>query len=103
MESKLASKSFSLGKDFFMPINNIIENIINKWDPIDLISSCSPKDEYQYEIYILSDWYYNNIANLTGLADAIYNTFIESFGGDVFCKTYDDCKKVAMAIIAQMN
>lgn len=86
-----------------MYIKDIIEKIINKWDPIDLISSYAPRDEYQYEIYLLNDWYCNNIVDLTGLANAIYNIFIHSFGKDVFCKTYDDCKKVAMDIVAQID
>lgn len=75
----------------------IVKTIIDKWDPIELLSH-APNDEYHSEIkeieYLLS---------LTNdpieLSNSIYEIFVESFGKDVFRKTKSECTQIAQMIL----
>lgn len=75
-----------------------IKVIIDKWDPIDLLSF-APKDEYQLEIEQVEV-----LAGLTEdvfvLSEGIYEIFVSSFGEDTFKKSRSDCMKIAELIMS---
>ena len=77
-----------------------VKRVIDKWDPIELLSSYAPPDEYDSEtekIYnLIKDKKNLEQDNLTKI---IYDVFKESFGGDVFLKTLDECKDIAINIL----
>lgn len=84
-------------------MNEIIEKIINQWDPIELFPG-APKDEYKDEINSIYFFTKNN-KNLTIelLEDEIFKIFIKSFGKDIFTLKKEDCRNVAIAIIKEMK
>ena len=76
---------------------DIINTFVDKWDPLGLFPF-APKDEYRDEsiqIYIAC----LNTQTAFDLAQAIHKIFSDSFGGDVFTKTVDDCTIIAAQII----
>lgn len=64
--------------------------------PFGIVSVCSKgyRDE-SIQIYIA----YLNTQTAFDLAQAIHKIFSDSFGGDVFTKTVDDCTIIAAQII----
>lgn len=83
-------------------MNEIIRNLINEWDPVDLINQGAPNNEYEYEIIQLSNYLKNEIT-IQELAIKIYTLFKNSFGDDVFNKEYDECFVVASKYFKQKN
>jgi len=84
-------------------MNEIIEKIINQWDPIGLFPG-APQDEYKDEInsiYLFTK--NNNNLTIESLADEIYKIFIKSFGEDIFALKKEDCRNIAVAIIKEMK
>ena len=77
-----------------------IKNLIDEWDPIGLLSAGSPRDEYDAESReIFAMLQQPNNENLLNLSRIIYDTFLLSFGKDVFQKSVEDCKPIAKQMI----
>lgn len=75
--------------------NSKIKEIINAWDPIGLIYSGTPNDEYDYEINQIAKSI-NNEITIENLAENIYKVFHNSFGSDIFNKDFNECFEVAI-------
>jgi len=73
--------------------------IIDKWDPIDLLFH-APPDEYDSEVAEIEHLLKTATSN-DELAQGIYKIFHESFGDNVFQKTYADCSLIAQKILSQ--
>lgn len=77
---------------------NSLQNIINKWDPIQLFPYC-PQDEYSIEIKKIEQRLEqcreideNNLGNI------IYDVFVECFDS-TFKKSIEECINIAKQII----
>lgn len=73
----------------------ILINVINNWDPINLLS-IAPSDEYEFEISQIYDRL-PNIQNVNDLANLIYTVFKENFEVE-FKKKINDCMLIAEEI-----
>ena len=85
-------------------IRDIIKSIIDTWDPIGLLETGCPKNEYDIEIdsilgYIMSNL---SIINSDELGKSIFNIFIGYFGVITFNKDLNDCKEVGKRLIATL-
>ncbi|EYE87193.1 hypothetical protein Q428_14670 [Fervidicella metallireducens AeB] len=78
-----------------------IKKIIDKWDPIDLLSH-APDDEYHSEISEIGELLKTSSNDLELIADGIYTVFSKSFRGE-FSKTKDECKEIAKLILMDIN
>ena len=79
-----------------------IKMAIDEWDPIGLLITHSPADEYNNE----SKRIFDRLSELTStsieaLANIIFEVFIKSFGDDVFITGLDECKKIAEKILTE--
>lgn len=77
-----------------------IKKCIDEWDPINLLNTHAPVDEYDNE----SKKIFNRLSKLPlvnsqKLSEIIYEVFIESFGSDVFILNISACQKIAEKII----
>ena len=75
---------------------NNIEQIINEWDPIELIAFC-PKDEYKPEIDEIQALS-NDVSDVDKMANIIFNTFIKYFD-DEFKRDFSECERIAERIL----
>ena len=73
-----------------------ITEIINQWDPINLLSH-APLDEYKHEIHLIRELLKTNV-NTKELGKGIQNIFIKQFGKDIFKKKYEDCLLIAQKL-----
>ena len=73
--------------------------IVNEWDPIGLIASHAPIDEYSFEIEEIKKYLYNN-HNITveKLAEEIDKIFKHYFD-DIYTSDINQCFKVAEKIL----
>lgn len=78
-----------------------VEEAINRWDPINLLSH-APKDEYSKEISCITQMLSFAKAPKK-LAEVIYNEFQKKFGADVFKKEFDSCLIIAEEILKQIE
>ena len=78
---------------------NFVKNVIDNWDPIDLLSH-APDDEYRPEVERIQHLLME-IRDPYKLADAIYNVFVEAFGNETFNKSKEECTQIAKALISQ--
>lgn len=76
---------------------SIVKEIIDEWDPIDLLPF-APSDEYEDEIKKIEQLVENG-CDLNKLSEGIYQVFLVAFGDDVFLKNKDECIKIAKAIL----
>lgn len=77
-----------------------IKNAIDAWDPIELLITHAPPDEYDgesKEIYNILQLTHNIDAN--ELSQIISDIFSRRFGNDVFNKTLEECGTVAQEIL----
>jgi hypothetical protein len=74
-----------------------VSQIINEWDPIDLLSH-APTDEYEIEIKLIIDSLEKS-RTTDELANNIYEIFSKRFGTDVFTKQYQECIEVAKKLL----
>lgn len=79
----------------------VIKENIDKWDPVELLITHAPKDEYDGE----SKKVFNRLNGLTtvsveDLSGIIYEVFVKSFGDDVFISDISVCKEIAEKILA---
>lgn len=72
-----------------------IKEIIIAWDPIGLIYSGAPNNEYDYEISQIANSI-NDKITIDALAKTIYKVFSDSFGKDTFNNDFDECLKIAI-------
>lgn len=77
-----------------------VKRIIDKWDPIDLLSH-APDDEYHSEISEI-DYLLKKSNDLERLADGIHSVFSKSFRGE-FSKTKDECREIAKLILKDID
>ena len=75
-----------------------IKQIIDRWDPIELLAHV-PEDEYHSEISEIAALLYEG-TDVSALADGIYRIFSNSFGTDIFRHSRSDCRTVAEKILA---
>ncbi|KYZ75243.1 hypothetical protein AXX12_13855 [Anaerosporomusa subterranea] len=75
-----------------------LTEIINEWDPIDLMSH-APDDEYELEIKMIRN-IINDISNEFEVAQIIYDIFLETCGKELFKKSVEDCAIIAKKIMA---
>ena len=79
-----------------------IKVLIDEWDPIDLLSTGSPRDEYDAESQeIFAMIQQQNNESLLTLSRIIYDVFLLSFGKEVFQKSVEDCKPIAKLMISK--
>lgn len=86
--------------------NNItyqnIKEVIDNWDPIDLLSMHCPSDEYDNEsqlIYQKISSY--NLISINILSKVIYEIFFNNFGDELFTNSIDDCERIANLILQE--
>lgn len=79
-------------------MNEIIK-IINEWDPIKLFP-LAPKDEYEVEAYKISKLLENPEIKEDELAEGIYEIFCEAFDISVFMAKKEECREIALKLIA---
>ena len=79
-----------IGSKYKLDIKNVA-NIINTWDPIDLLVF-APKDEYEYEIMLIAKLL-KETSDIEEAAKGIRRIFSERFGDDVFKKDAQKYKK----------
>ena len=75
-----------------------ITEVINSWDPIDLLSH-APKDEYEVEIALIMG-VMGAAPDIDQVARGIQKIFLDRFGDDVFKKDYQECIQVAKKLLA---
>lgn len=86
-----------------MPISYAtIKKAIDEWDPIALLITHAPADEYDSE----SNRIFERLSELTSismeaLANIIFEVLVKGFGDDVFISGLDECKKIAEKILAE--
>lgn len=79
---------------------NHIKYVIDNWDPIELLASHAPDDEYHSEIDEIQQLLLTT-NNSDELAQGIFNVFVNSFGEDIFKKTKEDCKEIAKTLLSK--
>ncbi len=78
----------------------VIKKTIDEWDPIELLTTHAPADEYDSESRSIFDRAKEmTSASMEVMANIIFEVFIENFGDDVFILGIDECKKVANKIL----
>ncbi|HBG11028.1 MAG TPA: DUF1871 domain-containing protein [Clostridium sp.] len=78
----------------------VIKKTIDEWDPIGLLITHAPADEYDSESNRIYDRLNElSYASIETLANIIFEAFIKSFGDDVFISGFDECKKIAEKIL----
>lgn len=75
-----------------------VKEIIDEWDPIDLLAMHCPHDEYD-DISILISQKVQTTVDIENLAKCIYDLFVYEFGVTTFNKSLDECKMIAEKII----
>jgi len=78
-------------------IKALVEEIINHWDPIELLPY-APKDEYEMEITNIVE-ILAETQDTFALASEIKQIFTKSFGDDLFSRSMDECVAIAASII----
>ena len=78
----------------------IVKNIIDEWDPIELLAMHCPPDEYDIEIKEIMN-FLNKETKLEELSAKIYYIFLDYFGDDTFTKTKEECSIIADKIIQE--
>lgn len=84
-----------------MSYMNYIKEIINLWDPMDLLNH-APNDEYNSEIEEI-ECLLNSSKDISELAEGIYQVFVKSFGENNFCMSRSECAVIAKKIITEKS
>lgn len=69
----------------------LIQHIINEWDPIDLFPM-APENEYEDEIAQICNLLNEESLSIERIEERIEKIFTKSFGEDVFCSFTSKCK-----------
>lgn len=80
---------------------DIVKFIIDKWDPVDLLITHAPSDEYDRE----SQKVFGRIVSIQDIsidefAMELFTIFTEAFGPDVFTKKINECRVIAERILS---
>lgn len=75
-----------------------VKEIIDEWDPIDLLAMHCPADEYD-EISLELEKMIAERVDLDSLTSAIFDLFVQAFGIPTFNKSLDECRKIAKKIM----
>lgn len=75
-----------------------VKEIIDEWDPIDLLATHCPTDEYD-DISLSITEKARTIMDVDDLANYIYDLFKYEFGIPTFEKSLDECRKIAQKIM----
>lgn len=80
-----------------------VKEIINDWDPVELLAIHFPDDEYHSELRVICT-YIEATKELqeVGLGTCIYSTF-KDFLGQEFQKTLDECMEISKKIIKSIK
>lgn len=78
---------------------NFVKRVINEWDPIGLLCH-APEDEYCLEIAEIQELTCQT-SDPEVLTEGIHTIFVNSFGKDVFDKSKEECKHVALSLLSQ--
>lgn len=79
---------------------NTVKRIIDDWDPVNLLITHAPPDEYDGESKKIFAVISNNPnIGIDELSCLIYSIFTKAFGGDVFKQTKKDCEVIAQNMI----
>ncbi len=81
-------------------MTEIINTIVDEWDPLGLLPF-APKDEYRDESVLIYKAYLKT-QSIHDLAQEIYGIFLKRFGKDVFTQSIDDCVKIAKLIVESL-
>lgn len=79
----------------------MVKKIIDNWDPVELLATHSPSDEYDSETQEIIDAIINNTVG--EVAQIIQDVFINAFGNDFFTRSLDECMAIAKEIIQSIN
>ena len=74
-----------------------VKEIIDEWDPIDLLAMHCPSDEYD-DISLSITEKVRTIMSVDDLANYIYDLFMYEFGIPTFEKSLDECRIIALTI-----
>ena len=78
-----------------------VKSVIDQWDPIELLATHTPSDEYDSESKeIFEAIGKNEDLTVCELSKLIFDVFIRGFGEDVFVKDLKVCQKIAEKIFA---
>ena len=77
-----------------------IKNIIDAWDPIELLVIHCPPDEYDEISHELDKTIANGV-DVDALTDSIFILFEQAFGAPTFNKSLDECRKIAQKILKE--
>jgi hypothetical protein len=79
-----------------------VKRIIDDWDPVDLLITHAPSDEYDGESKEIFAVIGNNSNIEIGkLSCLIHSIFTNAFGNDVFKQTKEDCEVIAKRLLLQ--
>lgn len=78
-----------------------VKSVIDEWDPVGLLSSHCPPDEYDDISAELAKIMTRNI-NVETLGNEIYNIFVRDFG-DTFDKSAEECRSIARELAGMMT
>ncbi|WML45434.1 DUF1871 family protein [Neobacillus sp. PS3-40] len=78
----------------------VIQEIINEWDPLDLLSLDCPDDEYESEIQRIVSATLNK-DNADKMAEKINEILYKTFGDDF--KKSNDCLQIAERILKTLE
>ncbi len=80
-----------------------IKSIIDEWDPIELLITHAPPDEYDYETKKIFDAIQkdHNIC-ADDLTNIIFRVFTNEFGSDTFTKDAEECQEIAEKILSSV-
>ena len=77
-----------------------VKLVIDQWDPIELLATHAPSDEYDTESKdIFEAIGENEELSVCELSKLIFNVFIKSFDEDVFVKTLGECREISKRIL----
>lgn len=73
-----------------------VKKAIDEWDPIELLSTHAPSDEYDGESKeVFTTLQRNPDIGISDLMRFIHDVFTRAFGDDVFKQTLSECAVVA--------
>ncbi|MGL6221017.1 MAG: DUF1871 family protein [Lacrimispora sphenoides] len=80
-----------------------IKSIIDEWDPIELLITHAPPDEYDYETNeIFETIQKNHNISANDLTNIIFRVFTNKFGSDTFTKDAEECQEIAEKILSSV-
>lgn len=78
---------------------DIVTEIINAWDPIDLLEMGAPDDEYSVEVRKIKAFFKENKVSVEVAAAKIREIFEMAFFEDLFECSDEECRSVALQLL----